>query len=84
MPDDLEAQLQAFGATLESRTGEPIANGSPATSSRASPRHQMRPPSSVSKAVVGSGAGWESSDAALCTIRSKRWASTVSRSMSTV
>ena len=30
MPDDLEAQLQAFGATLESRTGEPITSGSPA------------------------------------------------------
>ncbi|MDW3212822.1 MAG: hypothetical protein R8G01_02415 [Ilumatobacteraceae bacterium] len=29
MPDDLESQLKAFGATLESHTGEPIASGSP-------------------------------------------------------
>jgi hypothetical protein len=35
MPDDLESQLQAFGATLESQTGEPIANGSPMMSSSA-------------------------------------------------
>ncbi len=29
MPDDLERQLEAFGATLETQTGEPIAGGSP-------------------------------------------------------
>ena len=29
MPDDLEHQLEAFGATLETQTGEPIAGGSP-------------------------------------------------------
>ncbi len=29
MPDDLERQLEAFGATLETQTGEPIASGSP-------------------------------------------------------
>lgn len=29
MPDDLERQLEAFGATLESSTGEPIRTGAP-------------------------------------------------------
>ena len=32
MPDDLERQLQAFGRTLESQTGEPITDGSSAVS----------------------------------------------------
>lgn len=36
MSDDLEAQLQAFGATLESHTGESITNGSPVIASSAS------------------------------------------------
>lgn len=41
MPDDLEAQLQAFGATLESQTGEPIASGSPVIAS-SDPRPSRR------------------------------------------
>lgn len=42
MPDDLESQLQAFGATLESHTGEPIASGSPVAAVTSAPPSRRR------------------------------------------